>query len=151
MAKRAGRRSGEAKAAIIARQIRKEQLRNGKAVEAGATRRGFDVQRKTGGDGRSNRMASQQVERKAKLQDLEVRAKLNRRVRECERKCFTSGRLGSFPQARAYARQRTTREQVEGQWCESRTETAQEMRPGVAMVLPEATRVCRSCFCSTRA
>jgi hypothetical protein len=50
-----------------------------------------------------------------------------------------------------HARQRTTREQVEGQWCESRTETAQEMRPGVAMVLPEATRVCRPCFCSTRA
>jgi hypothetical protein len=65
-------------------------------VEAGAMRHRFDVQRKTGGGGRSNRMASQQVEGTAKLQDLGVRAKLNRRVRECERKCFASGRLDSI-------------------------------------------------------
>jgi hypothetical protein len=41
-------------------------------VEAKATQRGFDVQRMTGGGDRSNRMASQQVERTAKLQDPEV-------------------------------------------------------------------------------
>jgi hypothetical protein len=35
--RRAGRRGGEAKAAVIARQIQKEQLRSGKAVRAGAT------------------------------------------------------------------------------------------------------------------
>jgi hypothetical protein len=88
MAKRAGRRSGEAKAAIIARQIRKEQLRSGKAVEAGVTRRGFDVQHKTGSGSKPTLMASQQMERAAKLQDPEVRAELNRRVREYERKCL---------------------------------------------------------------
>jgi hypothetical protein len=42
-------------------------------VEAGATRRGFDVQRKTGSSGRPVLMASQQMERAAELQDLEVR------------------------------------------------------------------------------
>jgi hypothetical protein len=40
-------------------------------------------------------MASQQVERAAKLQDPEIRAELNRRVRECERKRSTGGRLSS--------------------------------------------------------
>jgi hypothetical protein len=89
-------------------------------VETGATRRGFDVQRKTGGSGRSNRMASQQVEGTAKLQDLEVRAKLNRCVRECERKCFSSGWLDSIQQARACTRQQATREQVKSQGCVSR-------------------------------
>jgi hypothetical protein len=64
-------------------------------VEAGATRRGFDVQRMTGGGDRSNRMASQQVERTAKLQDPEVQAELNQRVRECEWKRSTGGRLSS--------------------------------------------------------
>jgi hypothetical protein len=64
-------------------------------VEAGATRYGFDVQHKTGGGDRSNQMASQQAERAAKLQDPEVRAELNRRVRECERKRSTGGRLSS--------------------------------------------------------
>jgi hypothetical protein len=81
----------------------------------------------TGGGGRPVLMASQQMERAAELQDPEVRAESNRRVREGERKCFASSRLGSIPQARAYARQQTTREKVEGQWCESRTETTQEM------------------------
>jgi hypothetical protein len=65
-------------------------------------------------------MASQQVEGTAKLQDLEVRAKLNRRVRECERKCFASGRLDSIQQARACTRQQATREQVKSQGCVSR-------------------------------
>jgi hypothetical protein len=69
-------------------------------------------------------MASQQVERAAELLDPEVRAELNRRVRECERKCFASGRLGSIPQASARARQQATREQVKSQWCESSTGTA---------------------------
>jgi hypothetical protein len=55
------------------------------------------------------------------LQDPEVRAELNRHVRECERECSADGRLVSFPQARAYARQQTTHEQVESQWCESST------------------------------
>jgi hypothetical protein len=64
-------------------------------VEAGATRHEFDVQRKTSGGGRSNRRASQQVEGTAKLQDPEDRAELNRRIRECERKRSTGGRLSS--------------------------------------------------------
>jgi hypothetical protein len=84
-------------------------------VRAGATRRGFDAQRKTGGGGSPALMASQQVERTAELQHPEVRAELNRRVRECERKHFASGRLGSIPQASACAGQQATREQVEGQ------------------------------------
>jgi hypothetical protein len=54
-------------------------------VGAGATRRGFDTQRKTGGGGRPALMASQQVERAAELQDTEVRAELDWCVRECER------------------------------------------------------------------
>jgi hypothetical protein len=74
-------------------------------VKAGATRHGFDVQRKTGGGGRSNRRASQQVEGTAKLQDPEDRAELNRRVRECERKYYVSDRLGSIQQARVCTRQ----------------------------------------------
>jgi hypothetical protein len=68
-------------------------------------------------------MASQQMERAAELQDPEVRAESNRRVRECERKCFASGRLGSILQASARVRQQATREQVVGQWCESSTGT----------------------------
>jgi hypothetical protein len=92
-------------------------------VRAGATQRGFDAQRKTGVGGRPAMIASQQVERTMELQNLEVRAKLNRRVRKCERKCFASGRLGSIPQVCARARQRATREQVKGQWCESSTGT----------------------------
>jgi hypothetical protein len=59
-------------------------------------------------------MASQQMERAAELQDPEVRAELNRRVSECERKCFASGQLGSIPQTCARARQQATHEQVEG-------------------------------------
>jgi hypothetical protein len=59
MARQVGRRSGEAKAAVIARRAQKEQLRSGKAVRAGATRRGFDAQCKTGGGGRPVLMASQ--------------------------------------------------------------------------------------------
>jgi hypothetical protein len=124
MARQAGRRSGEAKVAVIARRIRKEQLRSDKAVRAEATRRRFDAQRKTGGSGRPVLMAPQQMERAAELQDPEVRAELNRRVHECKRKCFTSGRLGSFPQAGAYARQPTTRMQAGGRWCGSRVEAA---------------------------
>jgi hypothetical protein len=69
-------------------------------------------------------MASQQMERTAKLQDLEVRAKLNRRVRECERKCFASGRLGSISQASACAGQLTTRKQIGGCWCGSTAKAA---------------------------
>jgi hypothetical protein len=70
--RRAGRRSGEAKTAVIAQRTRKEQLRSGKAVRAEATRREFDAQRKTGGGGRPVLMASQQMERVAELQDPEV-------------------------------------------------------------------------------
>jgi hypothetical protein len=108
----------------MAWQARKEQLRSGKAIRAGATRRGFDVQRKTGGGGRPALMVSQQVERAAELQDPEVRTEFNRRDRECERKCFASGRLGSILQASACARQQATRERVKSQWCESSTGTA---------------------------
>jgi hypothetical protein len=49
MTKRAGRRSGEAKVAVIARRTRKEQLHSGKAVRAGVTWHGFDAQCKTAG------------------------------------------------------------------------------------------------------
>jgi hypothetical protein len=49
MAWRAGRRSDEAKATVIARRARKEQLHSSKAVRAGAMQRGFDAQRKTSG------------------------------------------------------------------------------------------------------
>jgi hypothetical protein len=55
--------------------------------------RGLDMQRKTGGGGKPALMASQQVKRATELQNPEVRAESNRRVRECERKCFASGRL----------------------------------------------------------
>jgi hypothetical protein len=99
---RAGRRSGETKAMVIARRARKEQLRSGKAVRVGATWHEFDAQCKTGGGGRPAQMASQQMERAVELQDSEVRTELNRLIRECERKCFASGQLSSFPQARAY-------------------------------------------------
>jgi hypothetical protein len=99
MARQVGRRSGEAKATVIARRAREEQLRSGKAVRAEVTQRGFDAQRETGDSGRPVLMASQQMKRAPELQDPEVRAELNRRVSECERKCFASGQLGSIPQA----------------------------------------------------
>jgi hypothetical protein len=41
-------------------------------VEAGATQRRFDAQRKTSGGGRPALMASQQMERAAELQNPEV-------------------------------------------------------------------------------
>jgi hypothetical protein len=69
-------------------------------------------------------MASQQEERAAELQDLEVRAELDRRVRGCEWECSAGGRFGSIPQACARVRQQATRRQAGGQWCESRTGTA---------------------------
>jgi hypothetical protein len=102
------------------------QLHSGKTVRAGATRRGFDAQRKTGGGGRPALMASQQVAggKAAELRDPKVQAEVNRRIRECERKCFVSGRFGSIQQASARARQQATREQVKSQWCESSTGTA---------------------------
>jgi hypothetical protein len=118
--RRAGRRGGEAKATVVAWRARREQLRSGKAVRARVMRRGFDAQRKTGGGGRPVLMASQQVERAVELLNPEVRAELNRRVRECEQKCFASGWLGSFPQASACARQQTTREQVKSHGCVNR-------------------------------
>jgi hypothetical protein len=51
-------------------------------------------------------------------------------------KCSTSGRLGSFLQARAYAKQQTTRKQVGGRWCGSRTGAA---------ALRMVAQVCRQC------
>jgi hypothetical protein len=93
---------------------RKEKLRSGKVVRAEATKRGFDAQRKTGGGGRPVLMVLQQVEWTAELQDLEVRAELDRRVSKYEQECSAGGRLGSIPQARAYARQPTTRMQAGG-------------------------------------
>jgi hypothetical protein len=39
-------------------------------------------------------------------------------------KCSASGRLGSFLQARAYAKQQTMRKQIGGRWCGSRTGAA---------------------------
>jgi hypothetical protein len=91
MARQVGRRSGEAKAMVIARRAREEQLHSARPA--------------------------------AKLQDPEVRVELDWRVRGCERECSTGGRLGSIPQACARARQRATREQIKGQWCESSTGT----------------------------
>jgi hypothetical protein len=44
-----------------------EATQRHEAVGAGATRRGFDAQRKTGNGGRSTRMTSQQAERAAEL------------------------------------------------------------------------------------
>jgi hypothetical protein len=126
MARRAARRDGKSKATVIARRARKEQLRSGKAVKGEVTQHGFDAQRKTGGGGRPVLMASQQMERTAELQDPEVRAELNRRIRECERKCFASGRLGSIQQAHACARQQATREQVKSQECVSRGSSTRE-------------------------
>jgi hypothetical protein len=72
----------EVEVASMAWQARKEQLRSGEAVGAGAARRGSDARHRT------------------------------------------DGWLGSIPQASARAGQQATREQVEGQWCESRTGTA---------------------------
>jgi hypothetical protein len=65
-------------------------------VEVGATRHGFNAQRKAGGGGRPALTVSQQVERAAELQDPEVRAELDWRVRGCKRECSTGGRLGSI-------------------------------------------------------
>jgi hypothetical protein len=44
-------------------------------------------------------MASQQVEWTVELQESEVRAELDWRVRGCERECSAGGRLSSIPQA----------------------------------------------------
>jgi hypothetical protein len=57
--RRAGRRGGEAKATVIARRARKEQLRSGKVVRARVTRQGFDAQRMTGSGGKPVLIASQ--------------------------------------------------------------------------------------------
>jgi hypothetical protein len=96
-------------------------------------------------------MASQQVERTAELQDPEVRAELDSRVRKCVRGRSADGRLGSVPQARAYAGQQTTLKQAGGQWCESGTRTARGgLQPGAA-ALRMAAQACRPCFSSTRA
>jgi hypothetical protein len=75
-------------------------------------------------------MASQQMERAVELLDPEVRAELNQRVRGCERKCSTGGRLGLFPQAWAHARQQATREQIQSQECLSRgSSTCEQKNP----------------------
>jgi hypothetical protein len=47
---RAGRRRGESRVTVTVRRVRREQLRSGKAVRTGVTRRGFDAQRKTDGE-----------------------------------------------------------------------------------------------------
>jgi hypothetical protein len=95
-----------------------------RAREQRCSRGGFDTQRKTGGGGRPALMASQQVERAAELQDPEVRADLDWRIRGCEREYSTGGWLGLIPQASARTRQQTMRKRVGGQWCESRTGAA---------------------------
>jgi hypothetical protein len=79
------------------------------------------------------------MERAAELQNPEVRAESNWRVRECERKCFASGQLGSIPQACARARQQATREQVKSQGYVSRGSSTHEQenpegREGISMV-----------------
>jgi hypothetical protein len=131
MVRQAGRRGGKAKAATgcdelggaRCSQARRAPLIHAK-VEARVARHGFDTQRKTGGGGKPALMASQQVERTAELQDPEVRAELDWRVRGCKRECSTGGQLGSIPQACARARQQATHEQVEGQGCGSKTGVA---------------------------
>jgi hypothetical protein len=92
-----------------------ETTQRHEVVAVRATRRGFDAQRMTGGGGKPVLMASPQMERAVEFQDPEIRQELNRHVRECERKCFASGRLNSIPQASARARQQATREQVKSQ------------------------------------
>jgi hypothetical protein len=116
-----GRRKGGG--AVRARQAGRRSCEAKAEVGAGVTRRGFDAQRMTGGGGRPVLMASQQVAggKAAEFQDPEVRAELNRHVRECEQECSTDARLGSIPQASACAKQQATREQVKSQWCESST------------------------------
>jgi hypothetical protein len=98
MARRAGRRSCETKAAVGRDELGGDAVQH-KAVEVETAQRGFNAQHKTSGNGKPALMASQQLERTAELQDPEVPAELNQRVRECERKCFAGGRLGSIPQA----------------------------------------------------
>jgi hypothetical protein len=77
-------------------------------AEVGQEQRGVGSTRgagSAGGRGRarprcgwtSAQMASQQVERTAELQDLEVRAELDRCICGCERECSAGGRLGSIP------------------------------------------------------
>jgi hypothetical protein len=66
------------------------------------------------------------VEGTAELHDPKVRAELNQRVRECERKCFAGGRLASIQQARACARQQATREQIKSQGCVDRGSSNRE-------------------------
>jgi hypothetical protein len=70
MMRRAGRRGGEAKAATGCDELEGARCSQARRtpfihaeVEAGATQRGFDAQRKTGGGGRPALMASQQEER----------------------------------------------------------------------------------------
>jgi hypothetical protein len=78
------------------------------------------------------------VEGTAELHDPKVRAELNRRVRECERKCFAGGRLDSIQQARVCARQQATREQIKSQGCvdrgsSNREQEDLEVRGGVGL------------------
>jgi hypothetical protein len=120
----------------------REELRRGGSVRThlGAARPRAEVAR----CGRTSAwMASQQAERAAELQAPEVRAELDRRVRECEWECSAGGRLGSFPQA--------TREQAGDPGVREQSGSgAQELRPGVA-VLRMAAQACGLCFSSTRA
>jgi hypothetical protein len=60
--------------------------------------------------------------RGATFTHAEVEAGTARRGSDARRR--TDGRLNSFPQARAYARQPTTRMQAGGRWCGSRAEAA---------------------------
>jgi pentatricopeptide repeat protein len=106
--RRAGRRGGDRMRRAWRSHARRAPFIHTE-VEAGATQRRFDAQRKTGGGGRPALMASQQMERAVELQNPEVRAELNRHVHECERRCFASCWLGSIPQACAHARQQATR------------------------------------------
>jgi hypothetical protein len=58
--------------------------------------------------------------RRAPSTHAEVEAGAARRGFDARRR--TDGRLSSFPQARPYARQPTTRMQAGGRWCGSRAE-----------------------------
>jgi hypothetical protein len=85
-----------------------------------AGRRGGEVKAVTGCDELGGASCSQA--RRAPFIHAEVGTGAVRCGSDARRR--TDGRLDSFPQARAYARQPTTRTQAGGRWCGSRAEAA---------------------------
>jgi hypothetical protein len=98
-------------------------------------------------------MVSQKVERAAELQDPEVRAGLDWHVRECERECSAGGRLGSFPQACARARQQATRDRLRARGAGAERERrtgAVPRRGGLAGNCACMPEVFLQCMCVSR-